>query len=151
MPIILWINKCGFIERNTCVKLYRSQDNDPTTRSLFFKSVTFSPARRRSHEALSEGEIESVKVITTSASWLSLTFGIMIYLTLISTIFPYQCINSHHFFLFINIYELSFLYQSHDTKYKCEFPKMFKWKLWYFWELCKWAFAYLFFNAKKLN
>ena len=90
---------------NTDVKLYRFQDNNPTARSSFFKSV---------------------KVITTSASWLSLTFGIMIYLTLISTIFPYQCINLYHFFLFINIYELSFLYQSHDTKYKFECPKMFK-------------------------
>ena len=40
--------------------------------------------------------------------------------------FSYQCINLHHFFLLINIYELRFLYQSHDTKYKYECPKMFK-------------------------
>ena len=48
--------------------------------------------------------------VTTSASRLPLTFGIMIYLTLISTIFPYQCINLHHFFLLINIYELRFFF-----------------------------------------
>ena len=65
-----------------------------------------------------------VEVITTSVSWLSLPFGIMIYLTLISIIFPYQCINLHH--LFINIYEISFLYLSNDTKYSCECPRMFQ-------------------------
>ena len=65
-----------------------------------------------------------VEVIITSVSWLSLPFGIMIYLTLISNVFPYQCINLHH--LFINIYEISFLYLSNDTKYRCECPRMFK-------------------------
>ena len=104
----MWVYRKKSFILNTCVKLYRFQDNDPTARSSFFKSV---------------------KLITTSASWLSLTFAIMIYLTLISTIFPYQCINLCHFFLFINIYELSFLYQSHYPKYNMNAPKCLNEKL----------------------